>query len=259
MSSRRARGDLLGEGWAVNGDTATLVGLALLPSGGMLLGALAAERWRLSRRAIGAVLHGAAGVAVAVVSVELVPRILQDIAPWQFVAGFIFGSVASVAIVKGVDRAVRSYKLGETGPWKVYLAVAVDLMGDGLMVGIGSAVSGGLGLLLGLSQVAANVPGGFVALANLRHKGVSRGVRLGATASLFVPVFAGAGIGFWLLRGEPAAVQNGALAFVVGMLLLATIEDLVPEADEPKTSRPVTTTAFAAGFVFFALISLYFN
>lgn len=236
-----------------------LFGIALLPVGGMLCGALAAERWRLSRHALGAALHAAAGVAVAVVSVELMPRILEDIAPWQLVAGFAFGAAAAAAMVKGARHAVCALGLGGAGAWKVYLAVAVDLLGDGLMIGVGSAVSSGLGLMLGLSQVVANAPGGFVTLASLRDKGVSRAIRLGAAASLFAPVLAGAGFGFWLLRGEAAALQNAALAVVVGMLLLATIEDLVPEADEPETRRTVTTAAFAAGFAFFSLLSLYFG
>jgi ZIP family zinc transporter len=242
-----------------DGNLATLLGLALLPAGGMLCGALAAEWWRLPRHAIGAVLHAAAGVAVAVVSVELMPQILAEVAPWQLVAGFALGAAASVVMAKAVRHAVRALQAGGTGSWMVYLAVAVDLLGDGLMIGIGSAVSGGLALMLGLSQVVANVPGGFVAVANLRDKGVSRTIRLAAAASLFLPVLAGAGLGFWLLGGEPAALQNAALAFVVGMLLLATIEDLVPEADEPQTRRSVTTAAFAAGFAFFALLSLYFG
>ena len=242
-----------------NGDLLRLVGLALLPALGMLGGALAAEWTRLSRRAVGAVLHAAAGVAVAVVAVELMPRILQDIAIWQLVLGFLAGAAASVLMVRGVKAAVRKLKLGDTGAWQVYLAVAVDLLGDGLMIGIGSAVSSGLGLMLGLSQVVANLPGGFVAVANLRDKGVRRTLRLAAAASLFVPVFVGAGFGYWLLRGESAALQNTALTLVVGMLLLATVEDLVPEADEPKTRRSVTTAAFAGGFVFFATLSLYFG
>lgn len=246
----------------MNGEDAsllTLAGFALLPVGGMAMGALAAEWWQLSRHAMGGVLHAAAGVAVAVVSVELMPRILEDIAPWQLVAGFVLGAAASVAMMKGAKRVSSNIELGGTGPWKVYLPVAVDLLGDGLMIGIGSAVSGGLGLLLGMSQVVANVPGGFAAIANLRNKGMSRSVRMGAIASLAVPVFVGAGIGFWLLRGQATSVQNTALAFVVGMLLLATIEDLVPEADAPHTRRTVTTASFAAGFVFFALIALYFG
>lgn len=244
----------------LSGEVFTLVGLALLPVAGMLIGTLAAEWWPLSRHAVGAVLHAAAGVAVAVVSVSLMPRILDDIAPWQLALGFVAGAAASVAMVKGVNQAVRSLELGGgSGAWKVYLAVAIDLMGDGLMVGIGSAVASGLGLLLGLSQLVANIPGGFVAVANLRDKGVSRPLRIAAAATLVVPVFIGAGTGFWILRGQEVAIQNMGLAVVVGLLLLATVEDLVPEADAPKTRRWITTASFAAGFVFFVLISLYFE
>lgn len=237
----------------------TLAGLALLPALGMIVGTIAAEWREVSKRSMGAVLHGAAGVAVAVVSVELMPRIVEDIAPWLLVTGFAIGAVASVAMVRGVRRAVGALEIGRTGPWMVYAAVAVDLLGDGLMIGIGSAVSGKLGLMLGLSQIVANVPGGFVAVANLRTRGIRRPVRLAAAASLIVPVVIGAGAGFWLLRDQSAQLQNAALAIVVGLLLLATIEDLVPQADEPQTRRWITTASFAAGFIFFTLLSLYFD
>lgn len=235
----------------------TLVGYAMLPIVGMLAGALAAERWRMSPHARGAMLHATAGVAAAVVSVEMMPRILGDIAPWQLVLGFLLGAAVSILMVKAANRLVDVLGLGGAGPWKVYLVTAVDLFADGLMVGIGSAVSKELGIVLGLSQVVANLPGGFAAIAQLRARGVSRAVRLGAAGSLFIPVLAGAAAGYWLLRGEPADLQNTALAFVVGLLLLATVEDLVPQADEPSTRRWITTAAFAAGFSFFALISLY--
>lgn len=242
-----------------NAEVARLLGISLLPAVGMVIGALLAERWSLPRSALGAVLHGAAGVAVAVVSIEMMPRILRDIAPWQLVAGFALGAAASFGLVKLLHRVLRKLKLGSSGAWGVYLAVAVDLMGDGLMVGIGSAVSGGVGLMLALSQVVANIPGGVVTIANLRDSKVRRPMRLAAAASLILPTLIGAALGYWLLRGQPTALQNTALAFVAGMLLLATIEDLVPEADEPAAKRRWTTLGFTVGFVFFALISLYFG
>lgn len=234
-----------------------LFGLSLLPVVGMVAGALAAEKWRLSHRALGAVLHAAAGVATAVVSIELMPQALAEIAPWQLVVGFLLGALVSVLMANGVRRAVRGLGLGQAGAWKVYLVTAIDLFGDGLMVGIGSAVAGGLGFVLALSQVIANLPGGFVTIAQLRSRDVTRKVRLGAAASLFVPVLAGAAGGYWLLRDQSDAMQNTALAFVAGLLLLATIEDLVPQADEPETPRWITTSAFAAGFCFFALVALH--
>lgn len=243
----------------MNPELVSLAWLALLPAGGMLCGALIAEWLHVSWRAMGAVLHAAAGVAIAVVSVELMPRILQDIATSLLVMAFAAGAAVSVLVVLAVRRVVRAFEVGSAGPWMVYLAVAVDLCADGLMVGIGSAVTSGLGLLLALSQVVANVPGGFAAVSNFRHKGVRRPIRLAAMASLFVPVAAAAAAGYLLLRGQGAQMQNAALAFVVGLLLLATVEDLVPQADEPRTTRWITTAAFATGFAFFTVLSLGFG
>lgn len=234
-----------------------LAWLVLLPAAGMLCGALAAEWWRPSQHAMGALLHAAAGVAVAVVSVELMPRILEDIAPWQLVLGFLFGAAGSVAMVHLAHHAASKLPRAARSSWKVYLPVAIDMAGDGLMIGIGSAVDSAVGLTLALSQVIGNMPGGFVAVAELREKEVARSIRMAAAASLVIPVLAGAGIGFWLLRGQPTDLQNMALALVVGMLLLATVEDLVPEADAPNTRRIYTTASFATGFAFFVLLALY--
>jgi ZIP family zinc transporter len=135
------------------------------------------------------------------------------------------------------------------------MAVAADLLSDGLMVGIGAAVSSRLGLLLGLSQVVSNIPGGFAAIGNFRNKQVARKRRLLISASFLVPTSVGAVIGYWLLRGAGEAVEHAALAFIVGVLLLATVEDIVPQADEPGVARWVSTLSFAGGFVFFVVLS----
>src|SRR5690606_32359110 len=118
---------------------------------------------------------------------------------------------------------------------------AADLFADGLMTGVGSAVSASLGLLLGLSQVAANVPAGFAVIATFQEGAMPRRRRLLVIASFVAPVFLSASLGYFLLRGTSAEMQNAALAFVVGLLLLATIEDVVPEADAPKPRRWIST------------------
>lgn len=84
--------------------------------------------------------------------------------------------------------------------------------------------------------MVANVPGGVVTIANLRDNSVRRGVRIAAAASLVLPSLLGAGLGFWLLRGESAPLQHMALSFVAGMLLLVTIEDLVPRRAERQAT-----------------------
>ena len=125
------------------------------------------------------------------------------------------------------------------------------------MTGVGSAVSSALGLLLGLSQVVANIPGGFASVANFRSEGVRRQKWILIACSFALPLFFGATIGYWFLREVGADLQNAALAFVVAILLLATVEDTLPQADEPSPPRLISTVSFAGGFAFFTLLASY--
>lgn len=234
-----------------------VLALVLLPAGGNILGSLVAEMVRVSSWVIGAALHAAAGVAIAVISVDMMPRALDTLPAVTMVAAFVCGAAFSILLKWGVEWARSRIAVGSAGAWMVYMAVAADLLSDGLMIGAGAAVSSGLGLLLGLSQVVANVPGGFAAMANFADEGMSRRVRLMVTASFVVPVLVGASAGYWLLRGASEIWKTSALAFIIGILLLATVEDLVPQADEPGAARWVSTISFTAGFAFFALLSSY--
>lgn len=238
-------------------DFLTVILIALLPAAGNLLGAAIAELMRAPRWVIGAALHAAAGVAIALVSVELMPRVLETTAAWLLVLLFAVGAIFSLLLSRLARWLCRLASGGSAGAWAVYTATAADLLSDGLMTGAGSAVSASLGLLLALSQVIANLPAGFATIANFRSQQVARPVRLLAAASFLLPVFVGAVLGFLLLRGQGAAVQNASLAVIVGVLLVATIEDLVPQADKPGTKRWISTTSFVAGFAFFALLSTY--
>jgi zinc transporter, ZIP family len=238
-------------------DLFATLALALLPALGNFIGSAIAESTRAPQWVVGAALHGAAGIAIAVVSVDLMPRILDVMPIWLLVGAFFGGAMFSVVIARGVEygRQTLLAGTGSRGAWMVYVAIAADVFSDGLMTGAGSAVSGSLGLLLALSQVVGNVPGGFAAVANFRDEGVGRPMRLVIAGSFVMPALIGAGLGDLLLRGAGPELQNGALAFVVGVLLLATVEDTVPQGDEPGTPRWISTAAFALGFAFFAVLS----
>jgi ZIP family zinc transporter len=240
----------------------TVLAIALLPAGGNVVGSLLAETMRTPGWLIGAALHAAAGIAIAVVSVDLMPRILDKLAPWLLAVAFLGGSAFSVLLARSVIWARKTFAPGQgtsAGAWMVYMAIAADLFSDGLMTGAGSAVASGLGFVLAASQFVANIPGGFATAANFRDEGVGRKRRLLVAASFPIPVFVSATIGFWLLRGAGEAVQNAALAFIVGILLLATVEDTLPQADDPNPPRWISTIAFSGGFALFALMSSYLS
>jgi ZIP family zinc transporter len=237
-----------------------VVALALLPAGGNLGGGLLAESTRMPSWVIGAALHAAAGIAIAVVSIDLMPRALDTVPTWLLIVAFVVGAAFSIALARGVRwwrMSVRTRASG--GAWMVYMAVATDLLSDGLMIGAGSAVAGGLGLLLGLSQVVGNVPGGFAAMANFRDEGVTRRSRILIAGSFVAPAILGAGAGYWLLRGTGEEAQSAGLVFIAGVLLLTTVEDMVPQADEPEPERWLSTVSFTLGFVFLVFLSAYLD
>lgn len=238
----------------------TVLALALLPAGGNVVGSLLAEMVKTPAWLIGAALHAAAGIAIAVVSIELTPRIIGELPPWLLVAAFLLGAAFSVGVVRGV-KALNASSGGDkqtgAGPWMVYIAIAADLFSDGLLTGAGSAVASRLGFVLAASQFVANIPGGFATGANFRKEGVGRSKRLAIAASFPAPVFVSAVLGFWLLQDASEATKNTVLAFIMGVLLLATVEDTLPEGDQPQPPRWISTASFAGGFTGFALMSLY--
>lgn len=222
---------------------------AVLPPAGVLLGAFIAEHARAPRKIVGASLHLAGGVAIALVAFELLPRTMETLPVWRVMAGFLLGAAVSLAVARGVVM-LRRDSAAATGATQVYVAVAADLVSDGIMVGAGSAVAGPLGLLLASSQTAANVPGGFAAASALRTAtpGGSAGRRLRLAAFLFVPALLSAALGFFVLQALGEQVRLFVLSAVAGLLMLATVEDMIPQGDVREPARWLSSICFAGGF-----------
>src|SRR3546814_1341577 len=87
--------------------------------------------------------------------------------------------------------------------WMIFLAVATDLFGDGLLIGAGTAVSADLGITLAIGQIMANIPEGFASLSTFRANDTPRATRLRLTAAFIVPAVAAAVVGFLVLRTRP--------------------------------------------------------
>lgn len=138
----------------------------------------------------------------------------------------------------------------------VVVAAAIDLGVDGTMTGAGSSVAASLGLLLAGSQVVGNFPNGFATMASLDEQaGRSRRALLLLAAPLVLVI--GAAVGYLALRSTGPAVKAGALAFMAGLLLLATVEDTVSQGDAPSPPRRHSSLAFAAGFAAMMLASTW--
>ena len=228
---------------------------ASLPAVGVIIGSLLAESIRTPKWLVGASLHATAGVAIALVSVNIMPRILGNTPTGLIVISFLVGAGISLLIAGFLGTFRFRPKTGGIGAWMVCFAVATDLISDGLMVGAGTAIGTKLGILFAATQSIANIPGGFAATANLRDDGLPRNLRLGLSATMVVPSLMSAVTGYYILRGADSLVHGAVLAAFAGILLLATIEDVIPQGDEPEPPRHISTAAFAFSFLGLVLLS----
>ncbi|QIG79358.1 ZIP family metal transporter [Stakelama tenebrarum] len=237
----------------------TVALMALLPAAGTLSGILLAE-WKPPSRAMrGAMLHAAAGFAMALVAIDLIPRAQERTGEWIIAAAVMIGSGLSLLLARMTGKLERwmDARTGAGGAWGAYSVVLIDLCTDGLFTGSGSTISAGLGFLLALSQLLANMPGGFAVASSLRAGGLEKRPRRIALLALPAAAPLMAVLGFVALREAPDPVIGFILALLAGLLLVATIEELVPEADAPEAPRRLSSPAFALGFVLLLLGSAY--
>ncbi len=231
------------------------LGFAVLPAIGILVGCLLAESVRSPKWLVGASLHATAGIAIALVSIDVMPRLLAASSIGLITSAFLVGAGISVLIAGFWGSFRHRPGRGSVGARMVFLAIATDLTSDGLMVGTGTAIETQLGFLFALTQTVANIPGGFAATSNFRDDGMPRRRRIALSVSMLVPAVVSAALGYLVLRDAGSAVQSAALAIFVGILLLATVEDVIPQGDEPEPPRWISTAAFSGGFAGLALFS----
>lgn len=235
-----------------------VLAFAALPALANFAGGALAEFVPVSRLALNLALYGAAGVVVAVVAVELMPRALEAEPAWAIVLAFVLGGLFYAAVDWTIQRLNDRYGgEGGAGPWVIFFGVSVDLFSDGIMIGTGSTVAVGLGLLLALGQVPSDIPEGFATIANFRRLGLPRRRRLLLAAAFAAPIFLGATLGYWLMRDAPELYRLLLLTFTAGVLSTLVVEELVPEAVEEVPEHPLSSLAFVGGFALFALLSAY--
>ena len=231
--------------------------LSSLPALGNISGGLVAERFEISGKALSLPLHLAAGIILAVVGIELLPTTLEADPPWLVLIVFLAGGVFSIGLDRFTDLiAIRTGGEANAGAWGIYAGVAVDLFSDGVMIGAGSTINLSLGLLLALGQVPADIPEGFATIATFKAKEIPRQTRVLLSLSFAIPIFLGVTVGYWLVRGRPAIVKLGLLAFTAGILLTVAVEEILPEAHKGDEAR-LAAVALVGGFALFTLISVY--
>ncbi|RZK13342.1 MAG: transporter [Hymenobacter sp.] len=214
-----------------------------------------------------AILHFAAGVIFSVVAVELLPDIVRHHAPYEVALGFGLGVATMLGLRYVTQRlekqpeatAEPAAAAGPTTPaplpWGLLVAIGIDILIDGLLLGIGFAAGAKEGTLLAIALTIELLSLGLATAVELRDGGHSKGRAVGIVAGISLMLLMGAGIGTTVLRGATGNVLEIVLSFGLAALLFLVTEELLTEAHE-EAETPLLTLAFFVGFLLFLLLGM---
>ena len=233
-----------------------LLGYALIPAATMTLAGIWATLRVPGENTRSALMHFAAGVVFAVVAVEFLPDLVHEHSVLATAVGFTLGTAAMLGVrLWSETRAKKNLEKSETASGSLIVATAVDIVVDGLMLGIGFAAGAKQGILLTVALAFELISLGLAVALELKQGRISRGRILSSIIALSGLFIFGAVAGSAALSLISGALLAGVIAFGAAALLFLVTEELLTEAHE-VAENPLLTSAFFVGFLAVFLLEL---
>ncbi|MCW5662317.1 MAG: transporter [Piscinibacter sp.] len=232
-----------------------ILGLTLIPVGATLLGGAIATFRVPSARARSLLQHFAAGVVMAVVAGELLPEMTREHRPLGVLIGFALGVGLMLGVKAMAQRIEGRGEQGGSGNFGLLVTVGIDVLLDGVLIGVGFAAGERVGTLLIVALMLELLFLGVSVAASLGEAKVSRTRTLLTVAGLSALVIVGAALGGSLLAGLSGLALETVLSFGAAALMYLVVEELLTEAHEVQET-PLITASFFAGFVALDLLEL---
>lgn len=221
----------------------------LIPFLAGVVGATIAAFYAPSPRAQSVIQHFAAGVVFAAVAGEILPDVHRQ-APIPVIIGFAVGTVAMLAIREAIPETK-----GAPSALGLVVAVGVDLLIDGFLLGIGFTVGVTQGVLLAVALTTEVLFVGLATGTELREAGASRWPTIATVSGLALLVPVSTVVGLLVISRLPPVGVAGLLAFGAATLLYLVTEELLVEAHEvPET--PTAAATFFGGFLLLFVIEM---
>ena len=229
----------------------TAAGLVAFPVAATIVGAAAAGVKRPGPQLTSGVQHLAAGVVFAAVAGEVLP----DLRDQHRLAPLVIGFVAGVLVLLGIDAYARRAEAAKTQGMPVALlaTIAIDMLIDGLLVGIGAALGEGQGTILTIALTLEVLFLGLSLAITLGERGVAPLKATLTTAIVSLAIAVGAIGGAATLANASHSVLAAVLAFGAAALLYLVTEELLVEAHEGAETAVLTATFFAGFLAIFVL------
>ncbi len=240
-------------------DFLLVLGVALLAASLTYLGAPLAERFDVPQPIVSAALQFAAGIITALVALSLMPPAVRDgssviVALMFFIGGAIYVIFEYYSAQKMAARTTESGS--NVTSLGLYVGILVDLVIDGVVIGIGATLTVMTGLLLALGMAISTLPLAFVTTSTAKRQGVSKEHRRLLSIAYFLCVLLGAMVGFLLLRNVSLDLRFALIALASGFLITTVTQSMIPEAN--KEGEPsFAGILYLAGVLIYAILSIW--
>jgi ZIP family zinc transporter len=223
---------------------------SLIPVAAMAIGSAIAAVRAPGEQVRSGIQHFAAGVVFAVVAVELLPDIKETHDPIEVAGGFALGLVFMLLLERWSGTHEYGEKGGENrGSVGLLVPIGIDLLLDGLLVGIAFAAGATEGVLLSIALGFELLSLGLALTVVLSRAGASTARAITVPVGLaLVTLVGGAVLGSTVLANASEAVLATVLAFGCAALLFLVTEELLVEAHEVGET-PWATAMFFLGFL----------
>lgn len=220
------------------------IAFTLIPVAAVLIGSLFAVSRRPSDAFVSAMQHLAAGVVFAAAAAEILPQVMHQASPVATFTGGALGIIVMLSL-KAIEGRAR-------GPVAMLGAVGVDILIDGLVLGLAFIAGAKAGLLLTIALTLEVLFLGLTVTTELAEtiRSKARIVAITMGIALLLPIGAALATPVALF---PPVVIAGFLSFGLMALLYLVTEELLVEAHE-KPDTPLISAMFFIGFLGLLLV-----
>ncbi len=214
------------------------VAFTLIPVVAVLIGSLFAVSRRPSDAFVSAMQHLAAGVVFAAAAAEILPQVMHEGSPIATFTGGALGILVMLSLKALEGRA--------SGPIAMLGAVAVDILIDGLVLGLAFVAGGKAGVLLTIALTLEVLFLGLTVTTELGETIKSKARIIGITMGIALLLPIGAAIATPVATFPPVVIA-GFLSFGLMALLYLVTEELWSRRTRNLTPR-LSARCSSSGF-----------
>jgi len=220
---------------------------ALVPMGATLLGGLLAFCFHPKEKLFRFFEHLVAGVIIAAVAIELIPKLLVLDAPWRMGFGFLLGAFFMLILRKLFS------KLSGLSQFTLVLAAALDLLIDGVLIALAFVAGRHMGVVIALSLCLCGFLLNFTVSTNLISRNWMKFFQILVIVCLALMLPLGAWSGNYLIEVLPRRYVLELFSFAAAALLFLGVEELIGKGECSK--EPIlTSSGFFFGFLLLLIL-----